>query len=241
MTRLAIRTLTQARQRTLGASALVIYIAALVIYGYVVLREHLQIASPKGMTLLLFIAQPCGFFALAAIWLVGWRIDPGLVKKFGDRGPDASECKVCKELRPPNSHHCRVCDSCVVDFDHHCAVLGICIARGNRRWFIALLAAGATASLHVLWATAVCGEWEHRQLRQQQQMPVYWLEQQRQQKQQPAHETHISAATLLALKYLPALALLIVASWLLFWMCLRQVCAHALSSPSLLLLSSPQL
>eukprot|EP00656_Telonema_subtile_P011854 TRINITY_DN15915_c0_g1_i2.p1 TRINITY_DN15915_c0_g1~~TRINITY_DN15915_c0_g1_i2.p1 ORF type:complete len:463 (-),score=86.36 TRINITY_DN15915_c0_g1_i2:147-1535(-) len=79
-------------------------------------------------------------------------------------------CKVCEELRPPFSHHCRTCDACVADFDHHCHVLGVCIGRGNRPFFITMLAVGATPQVCQLWGTIVVAVFQHEYARE----PFTW-------------------------------------------------------------------
>jgi hypothetical protein len=221
-------TASQTCQRVLGGGALLLYICALFGYSYAVLWNPLGDAFPNGVLLLHLVAQPCGLVAAALVVLISSKWDPGRVKNLNSRGPHASACKVCDELRPPGSHHCRTCDVCVVDFDHHCAFLGICIARGNRRSFIALLAAGATASALVLWSTAVCATWEMRRTPSEEEIPY------RLGSLEDAMPSSAAMATRrrVLIKYVPALLLLVCATWFLLRMAASHVLLYSLGLTS---------
>ena len=149
------------REELVGVVFIHMYIAALVSYGWVQCEPILRANGPATLWMLKYVTQPVGACAVASFWLCTC-CDPGRVRSLRRRGPDATACAVCGELRPPRSHHCRTCGECVAGYDHHCAVLGVCIAQGNQRYFIWLLGTGAVASLQVLWAAWLCLSWEMR-------------------------------------------------------------------------------
>ena len=153
----------QRSERCRGVLGLIFYTIAETVYFYCALVPWLSTASPALKELVLLINQPCLILVFLMMYLVVWS-DPGLVRQLpldSRGGADAQTCSVCAELRPPFSHHCRTCGACVADFDHHCHVLGVCIGRGNRPFFIGLLAIGATPQFMQLWGTVVSAYFEY--------------------------------------------------------------------------------
>ena len=160
----------------LFAPLLASFVAFTQIYGAFVLEPRLRAyaADPSATrpwwaslmaAMIKYLGQPCGFGAYTCM-LRCIFLDPGTSKQYLARSairPTTSSalvplgpCKVCGISRPPSLRpfHCRTCDACVVGHDHHCSVLGVCIARGNRRWFVALLFCGMAAFFVGLLTTA---------------------------------------------------------------------------------------